>query len=383
MPKRWGPFPIEPGNVRTTSFFGLMESSQAAAPLTAPMTLDAWRAAADGDASGLWFQSFLSRLLFPRIQVWGEVAATGRLDAAAAKRHFASPTPDRSGVGDALNQFIWAGGRLVDAWPATPDDNAYATPRTSQIETLLISGEVDGATPAMNATSDVLPHLPNSHQVILKGFGHTTDFWNNQKPAGAHLINAFYATGKVDDSRFTEQQIDLTPDTTQTGSAKKIAGVMIGIAFVAALSLLAAALRIRSRGRLGRVASVALRSVWGLVLGLGGWLGAALLAMILVPSIQIDTAALVVPSVALPVAFGAYLAWLDVDRPKLAGLACAVAGAQLGAWFGFAIAASPLALLTAVVGAVAGTNLLLVAGDIVSDRAHSRRTPSPAHPHLG
>ena len=114
-----------------------------------------------------------------------------------------------SGVGDALNQFIWAGGRLVDAWPATPDDNAYATPRTSQIETLLISGEVDGATPAENATKDVLPHLPNGRQVILKGFGHTTDFWNNQKPAGAHLINAFYATGKVDDSRFTEQKIDL------------------------------------------------------------------------------------------------------------------------------------------------------------------------------
>ena len=104
------------------------------------------------------------------------------------------------------------------------------------------------------------------------------------------------------------------------------------------------------------------------MLGLGGWFGAALLALILVPSVQIDAAALVVPSVALPVALGAYLAWVDVDRPKLAGLACAVAGAQLGAWFGFAVAASPIALLTAVVGAVAGTNLLLVAGDIVADR---------------
>ena len=36
------------------------------------MTLDTWRAAADGDASGLWFQSFMTRLIFPRIQVWGE-----------------------------------------------------------------------------------------------------------------------------------------------------------------------------------------------------------------------------------------------------------------------------------------------------------------------
>ncbi len=374
MPKRWGPFPIEPGNVGVASFFGLMESSSAAAPLSAPMTLDTWRAAADGDASGLWFQSFLTRLTFPRVQVWGELAATARLDAAAAKRHFASSARDRAGVGDALNQFMWAGGRLVDAWPSTPDDNAYSTPRTSQIETLLISGEVDGATPAENATKDVLPHLPNGHQVILKGFGHTIDFWNNQKPAGAHLVNSFYATGKVDDSRFTEQQIDLEPDTTQTGMAKMLAGAMVGLAFVAALSLAIAAWRVRRRGRLGRIASGALRSVWAVVLGLGGWFGAVLLALIVAPSVQIDAAAVVIPSVALPVALGAYLAWVDLDRPKLAGLACALAGAQLGAWFGFAVAASPIALLTAVVGAVAGTNLLLVAGDILAER----RVSAPA-----
>ncbi len=368
LPKRWGPFPVESGNVRAASFWGLMEASSAAAPLSAPETLDTWRAATDGDASGLWFQSFLVRLMIPRAMVWGELAATARLDAAAAKQHFASPRPDRSGVGDAVNQFLWSDGRLVDAWPATPDDNAYATPRTSTIETLLISGEVDGSTPPEIATKEVLPHLPNGRQVILKGFGHTTDFWNNQKPAGAHLITTFYATGKVDDSRYTEQKIDLTPDTTQTGLAKKLAGFMVGLALVAALSLAIAAWRVRSRGRLGRVASVALRSVGALVLGLGGWFGAALLALIFAPSVQIDAAALVVPSVALPVALGADLAWVDVDRPKLAGLACAVAGAQLGAWVGFAVTASPIALLTAVVGAAAGTNLLLVAGDIVADR---------------
>jgi pimeloyl-ACP methyl ester carboxylesterase len=374
VPKRWGPFPIEPGNVRTVSFFGLMESSSAAAPLTAPMTLDSWRAAADGDASGLWFQSVMGRLVFPRVQVWGEHAATARLDAAAAKRYFAAPTRDRSGVGDALNRFGWADGRLIDAWPSTPDDNAYATPRTSRIETLLISGEVDGATPAVNATKDVLPHLPNGHQVILKGFGHTTDFWNNQEPAGAHLVNTFLATGTVDDSRFVEQKIDLTPDTTQTGTAKKLAGAMIGLALIAALSLALAAFRVRRNRQLGRVASVAMRSVWGLVLGLGGWFGAALLALILDPSLQIDSAAVVVPSVAIPVGLGAYLAWIDHDRPKLAGLACAFAGAQLGALFGFAVAASPMTLLTAIVGAVAGTNLLLVVGDIVADR----RVSAPA-----
>ena len=119
-----------------------------------------------------------------------------RLDAAAAKRHFATPRRDRSGVGDAVNEFLWAGGRMVDAWPATPDDNAYATPRTSTIETLLISGEVDGATPAEHATRELLPHLPNGHQVVLKGFGHTIDFWNNQTPASTHLVTTFLDHGQ-------------------------------------------------------------------------------------------------------------------------------------------------------------------------------------------
>ena len=99
------------------------------------------------------------------------------------------------------------------------------------------------------------------------------------------------------------------------------------------------------------------------VLGLGGWFGAALLALIVAPSVQIDAAGLVVPAVATPIALGAYLAWIDARRPKPAGLACAFAGAQLGAWLGFAVVASPLAIVTAIVGAIAGTNLLLIVAE--------------------
>src|SRR3954470_18016081 len=82
FPDRWGPFPIHRGNVELTSFFGLMDASEDAAPLSAPMTLDAWRAADRGDAGGLWFQSLAAALLLPRAQVWGDTAAMGRIDAA-------------------------------------------------------------------------------------------------------------------------------------------------------------------------------------------------------------------------------------------------------------------------------------------------------------
>ena len=82
----------------------------------------------------------------------------------------------------------------------------------------------------------MLPYLPNGHQVILEGFGHTIDFWNNQKPAGTHLITTFFATGTVDDSRFEPQPIDMTPANTQTALAKRIAAAMVGGALLAALS---------------------------------------------------------------------------------------------------------------------------------------------------
>src|SRR5262249_25580949 len=119
IPARWGPLRIKPGNVRAGSFFGLMENTSAAGPLNAPATLGAWHS-----ASGMWLLSAVADLAFPRAQVWGDVAASARLDAAAATAHFAN-RPD-SILGDGGSELVWAGGRLVDAWPSTPDDNAFS-----------------------------------------------------------------------------------------------------------------------------------------------------------------------------------------------------------------------------------------------------------------
>ena len=35
------------------------------------------------------------------------------------------------------------------------------------METLLIGGELDFATPPQKATRELLPHLPNGHEVVL------------------------------------------------------------------------------------------------------------------------------------------------------------------------------------------------------------------------
>jgi hypothetical protein len=325
--------------------------------------------------------SLAADLIFPRVQIWGDTAAVARADVGAAAEHFAPGSHRGSVLGEPGNEFLWGRGALIRAWPASPDDDAYARVRTSQVETLLIGGTVDGATPAANATGDLLPYLPNGHQVVLSEFGHTTDFWNTQPRAGSHLINAFLDTGEVDASRYTHQAIDFTPGLAETTLAKGIADIMVGLAIVALLSLVWMARRVRTQRRIGRRAGAVLRSAYAPVLGLGGWFLGALVAMTALPGVPLDSEPLAVVCIGTPIALGIYWAWADRDRPaaaKSAGVAAAGAGALLGAWLGYGAATGLLALLTTVAGAAAGANLALIARDIAAQASGRARAPATA-----
>ena len=311
VPGRWGPLAIKPGNVRVASFFGLMESAAHDTPLSAPMTLDSWVSAAKGDPSGLWFQSLLAQLAFPDEQVWGDVGGRGAVDAGDADTTFAPAATRGSIIGNPGSDLTWAGGGLADAWPAQPDEDDYDRVRTSDTETLLIGGSLDFATPPQNATKELLPHLPNGHQVVLPGFGHTNDFWNLQPAAGSRLVNAFLDSGKVDDSLYTGRDVDFTPVTTLTAMAKILLAVMVGFAAARASSRsLWLALRVNKRGGVGRKAGAMLRSLYPVVLGLGGWFLGALFVLTIAPTVPLDNELLAVLSIGTPIGLGIYWAWV-------------------------------------------------------------------------
>jgi hypothetical protein len=126
VPDRWGLLSIKPGNVRVASFFGLMESAAHDSPLAAPLILDSWVSAANGDPSGLWLQSLVAQIALPEEQVWGDVAAVGRVDAGDAGPTFAPSANRGSIIGNPGTDVIWAGGSLTDAWPAEPDEDESA-----------------------------------------------------------------------------------------------------------------------------------------------------------------------------------------------------------------------------------------------------------------
>jgi pimeloyl-ACP methyl ester carboxylesterase len=384
MPSRWLFLPIRPGNVLVGTFLGLTDATAVLSPLGGPITLDSWISAAQGDPSGFWLLSLMANISLPQSFVWGEFASIGMADAHPVDRYFSSGADRGSIIGNPLGDFLWGAGGLAHAWPANPSENQYNKVQNSSVPTLLIGGTLDFETPAQNATKELLPHLSNGHQVILSGLGHSEDFWYYEPKASTQLLTTFYATGQVDTSRYTPNAVSFTTPQSQTAIAKDLLGAMIGFAALAALWLLWVARRVRKRGAAGRKTSVVTRTIVPLVLGLGGWLGAALVVLTLWPSLSLTSELLGILAPSVPIALGLYLAWThrDWDRAtKSRGLLAATAGALLGGWLGFTATSGLFAIVTTTIGAAAAGNLALIAVSLFRERsARAAMATTPPQP---
>jgi pimeloyl-ACP methyl ester carboxylesterase len=377
LPGRFWFLPVKKGNVKMAGFFGLMNATtDGAGPLNGPWTIDTLLSARKGDGSGAWLLSIMAQLVFPRAQVWGDVAAVGRTDAAAARRFFAIHADRGSVIGAPGTDLIWFGGRLLDAWPANPDENEYARVRDSKVETLVVAGALDFATPPQWGTRELLPHLPNGRQVLIRNIGHTDDFWTYQPKASSRLINTYLDSGRVDTSLYTDEPVDFTPSMSQGAIAKIVLGVMLAFGALTVLSLLWLLLR---RRPFGRKATVAIRSLYALLLGLGGWFVGVLIVLTALPTVPLQDELLGSLSVGVPIGLAVYFAWVNREwstRTKAIGFAAAVGGALVGAWLGFNVTSAGFGLLAplfAIVGSAVGGNLTVLALDIGWDRQARER----------
>jgi pimeloyl-ACP methyl ester carboxylesterase len=374
IPDRWWFLPIREGNVKLGAFFGLMHATtDGAGPLVGPWTIDMLLDADKGDGSGAWLLSLMTQTIFPRAQVWGDVAAVGRSDAAYARRFFTADADRGSLIGSPGTDFYMAGGRLFDSWPANPDESRYTRVQQSKVETLLIGGELDFATPPQNGRRELLPQLPNGHEVVIPDIGHSDDFWTYQTPASNRLINTFFDSGRVDSSLYTRTPVDFTPAFSHGGIANIVLGVLLGWAALMVLSLAWMALRVRWRGGFGRKSSVALRSLYAVVLGFGGLFLGVLVVLTLFPGVPLVDELVTSLSVGVPIGIGVYLAWVNRDwsaTTKVTGLAAAVGSALVAARLGFDVTSAGFGLfapLFAIVGAIVGANLSVLALDIAWD----------------
>jgi hypothetical protein len=211
---------------------------------------------------------------------------------------------------------------------------------------------------------------------VLPELGHTGSFFAEQPEAGSRLINTFFDSGRVDDSLYKPTSVDFTPAVRFTVIGMSVAGTMVGLALLTVLSLLWMRRRVHKRGHFGRKASATLRLLYPILLGLGGWFLGVLIVITTMPGTPLDNQLLAALSVGVPMGLGIYFAWVNRDwsaGTKLTGFAAAVGGALVGAWLGFNATEDLVALFTAIAGAAAGANLILLFLDVVWDRqAHDR-----------
>ena len=268
----------------------------------------------------------------------------------------------------------------MTAWPHAAEVDQYSKLRPTDVDTLLISGDLDFATPAEFATNELLPTLRHGHQVVLHNLGHTGDTWTYETAASSRLINTYFDTGRVDDSAYPQRRMSFDVTPGQPWLAKIVVASFAGLAAFSLLALALLPLRLRRRTSVGTKTGVVTRAVVAPLAGLGGWCLGLLAVLVLWPSMSVGSRPLAVLSIGVPVALLTYLGWVHRDWSALGADGGAVRGDGRCGARGVARPARggrPDVRVTAVLGAVLLANLAVLVRDMVAG------TPSARPQHRG
>ena len=195
MPKRWLGFPIDHGMIRAASFESLSDTQ------SAPKVFDLWLAAAKGDYSGMVLLSLAGPMMFANAAVWGENMAK----AASADYDLTQDLRSEMNLADSIlgsprSELAAA----AAGWPVNTISEEYQRVQPSDVETLLVSGNIDLWTPLQFAEEELLPYLSKGQHVVISESGHG-EMLGRQPEASKQLLNSFFDTGVADDSLFTYQ----------------------------------------------------------------------------------------------------------------------------------------------------------------------------------
>ena len=219
MPRRWLFFSIHPGNVKASAHAMLFHRSSAA------MVFDAYVAAANGDASGLWMISVVAPFIFPNIVNWGDNASKAvSADYDPARDYARDLVPDDAVFGAPLGRFLWGPGAR---WPIRPIPEAYRRLQPSAVETLILNGNVDFSTPAENTTRALLPSLSNSTHIVLAEMGHIGDLWGVQPATTHRILTSFLETGVADTTGYRYVPMSFTVGLGYPLMAKLLLGGVV------------------------------------------------------------------------------------------------------------------------------------------------------------
>jgi pimeloyl-ACP methyl ester carboxylesterase len=245
MPKRWLFLPVNAGMVKVVTY-NLLETTT-----DAPMIIDVWLSAAEGDPSGMAALTLVFPLMFANASVWGHNAALRTsLGQFIPERDYRTElNPPDSIIGSPATTWAYA---EYTAWPANLIPEAYRQVQPSDVETLLVSGSIDFDIPAQFARDELLPSLSNGRQVIVSESGHGADIVTLQPEALKRLVTSFYDTGVADDSLFVYQPLNFKPKMSYVLLAKVLVAAMIVLPALVIWGVVSVVRRIRRRRNANR-----------------------------------------------------------------------------------------------------------------------------------
>jgi pimeloyl-ACP methyl ester carboxylesterase len=240
IPDSWMGIAIDRDGVQLMTKIMFNESIQppdTPVPFSGPAAVDLWLDAAEGNYSGMAMISLTKNMFLPNLFNWGHFLSMGGSvedyrDASLDYQTFLNP-PDTL-IGAPMSRFVYG---FTEGWPAYTIDEEYFMVQPSDVETLLVSGNIDFSTPPQFATEELLPYLTNGEQVFLEDFGHTESVWFSQPEARAHLVNTFFDTGEVDASLYEYQPVDFTVERDWSDLMRTFI-IIISIVIAAIIALL-------------------------------------------------------------------------------------------------------------------------------------------------
>lgn len=217
MPERWLGLPIDLGMIRAASLESLSDTQSAS------KVFDVWLAAARGDYSGMTMLSLAGPMMFANATVWGDnMSKAASADFEATYQLRAEMDLGSSILGASRSEMAAAGA----GWPATSIPEEYQQMQPSDVETLMVSGNIDFWTPAHLAEEKVLPYLSKGQHVVVSESGHG-EMLSRQPEASERLLTSFFDTGQADDSLFTYQPWEYDPGLGFPAIAKILMAAII------------------------------------------------------------------------------------------------------------------------------------------------------------
>ncbi len=194
MPGKWFLLSIDRSKVKIVTFALLFQRE------TAAMVFDTYVAAKKGDPSGLALMSLAYDYVVPKMGTWGDFAAKAvSADFDSTRDYVHDMEPPGLPLGSPMSKMAWGTSRYF-YWPTQQLPEEFRQLRDSDVETLLLSGNIDFSTPAEFATDELLPHLKKGKQIILSECGHVGDVIYLNPENTRRIVSGYYRSGEPDTS---------------------------------------------------------------------------------------------------------------------------------------------------------------------------------------